>query len=49
MGKAAGKPPTKTEVFAKIAEDTGVSKKDVAAVFDSLTTQIKKARRQGRP
>ena len=43
MAKAAGKPPTKTEVFSKIAEETGLSKKDVSAVFDSLASQIKKS------
>jgi len=43
--KSAGntkKPPTKSEIYAKIAEDTGLTKKDVAAVFDSLSGQIKK-------
>ncbi|MDH5501868.1 MAG: HU family DNA-binding protein, partial [Gammaproteobacteria bacterium] len=34
--------PTKSEIFANIAEDTGLTKKDVAAVFDSLAGQIKK-------
>lgn len=43
MAKAATKPPTKTEVFASIAEVTGVSKRDVSAVFDALNDQIKKA------
>jgi DNA-binding protein HU-beta len=36
------KPPTKSEIYAQIAEDTGLSRKDVAAVFDSLTGLIKK-------
>ena len=36
------KPPTKSEIYAGIAEDTGLTKKDVAAVFDSLSGQIKK-------
>ena len=49
MAKAAGKPPTKTEVFAKIAEETGLSKKDVAAVFDSLAGQIDKSLGKGGP
>jgi len=43
--KSAGntkKPPTKSEVYTTIAEDTGLTKKDVAAVFDSLSGQIKK-------
>jgi nucleoid DNA-binding protein len=43
MAKAATKPPTKTEVFTNIAETTGVSKRDVSAVFDALNDQIKKA------
>lgn len=36
------KPPTKSEIYATIAEDTGLTRKDVAAVFDSLTGLIKK-------
>ena len=39
---ATAKPPTKSEIYGKIAEDTGLTKKDVAAVFDSLSGQIKK-------
>ncbi len=38
----AKKPPTKSEIYTRIAEDTGLTKKDVSAVFDSLSTQIKK-------
>ncbi len=49
MAKAAGKPPTKTEVYANIAEQTGLSKKDVGAVFDSLAEQIQKALGKGGP
>lgn len=42
--KAAGpKAPSKTEVLNNIAEKTGLSKKDVAAVFDALTEQISNA------
>lgn len=41
-GANAKKPPTKSQIFTKIAEDTGLTKKDVAAVFDSLNGQIKK-------
>ncbi len=41
MGKAAGKPPTKTEVYANIAEATGLSKKDVGGVFDALQEEIR--------
>jgi len=44
--KSAGantkKPPTKSQIFAQIADDTGLTRKDVAAVFDSLGAQIKK-------
>lgn len=36
------KPPTKSQIYAKIADDTGLTRKDVAAVFDSLHGQIKK-------
>ena len=43
MAKTAVKPPTKTEVFTSIADQTGVSKRDVSAVFDALNDQIKKA------
>jgi nucleoid DNA-binding protein len=41
--KAGARPPTKSEIFAQIADDTGLTRKDVAAVFDSLATQIKKS------
>ena len=44
MAKAAAiKPPTKTEIYANIAETTGLSKKDVGAVFDALNDEIAKA------
>lgn len=36
------KPPTKSEIYTRIAEDTGLTKKDVVAVFESLSGQIKK-------
>ncbi len=42
MATNTKKPPTKSEIFAKIADDTGLTKKDVSAVFDSLNGQIKK-------
>ncbi len=35
------KPPTKSEIYNQIADDTGLTKKDVAAVFESLSAQIK--------
>lgn len=43
MAKAAGKPPTKTEVYANIAEATGLSKKDISGVFDALQEEIRKS------
>ena len=43
MAKAAGKPPTKTEVYANIAEATGLSKKDISAVLDGLQEEIRKS------
>jgi nucleoid DNA-binding protein len=45
MAKAAAvkKPLTKTQVMAAIAEATGISKKDVAAVFEALGEEIGKA------
>lgn len=41
--RPANKPPTKSEIMANIAEKTGLSKKDVAGVFDALTTEISDA------
>jgi nucleoid DNA-binding protein len=44
MAKAAPKkPPTKTEVFANISEATGLTKKEVASVFEALSTEIGRA------
>ena len=44
MAKAAvKKPPTKTEIYANVAEQTGLPKKDVAALFDALTAEIGRA------
>ena len=44
MAKApAKKPPTKTEIYSSISESTGVSKKDVAAVFDALNDEVAKS------
>lgn len=40
--QATAKAPTKSEIFSAIADDTGLSKKEVAAVFESLNGQIKK-------
>ncbi len=41
--KAAGKAPTKSEIMNSIAETTGLSKKEVGAVFDALGDEIGKA------
>ena len=38
----AKKAPTKTEILTAIATATGLTKKDVAAVFEAITEQIKK-------
>ena len=43
MPKSAKKAPTKTEIFSNIAADTDLTKKQVGAVFDSMTEQIGKA------
>lgn len=40
--QAAPKPPTKSEIYAHIAEETELSRKQVAAVFDSLSGLIEK-------
>ncbi len=40
---ASKKSPTKSEIYTQIAEDTGLTKKDVAAVFESLSGVIKKS------
>lgn len=39
---AAKKPPTKSEVFGTIADQTELSKRQVSSVFDSLGGVIKK-------
>ncbi|MGH8501486.1 MAG: HU family DNA-binding protein [Gammaproteobacteria bacterium] len=40
---AVKKPPTKSEILNHIAEDTGVSRKQVSAVLDSLQGLIAKS------
>jgi nucleoid DNA-binding protein len=45
---AAGKPLTKTQIMAQISEDTGLSKKQVSTVFDSLADVIRKELNKGR-
>ncbi len=41
-GAAAKKPPTKSEIYTNIADDTGLTKKDVTAVFESMSGLIQK-------
>src|SRR5210317_1265092 len=45
----ADKPMTKTEILNAIAEECDLSKKQVAAVLDSLAGQIKKSLASGGP
>ncbi len=40
---APAKPPTKSEVYKLIAEDTGLTRKQVVEVFDSLNTVMTKS------
>jgi nucleoid DNA-binding protein len=42
MAKAVKKPPTKTQILTSIADSTGLTRKDVAAVFEALEKEIKK-------
>lgn len=42
VATTAKKAPTKSEIYRHIAEDTGLTRKDVAAVFDSLGGLMKK-------
>ena len=46
MAKKGGA-PTKSEIVAQITKDTDLSRKQVAAMFDSLNGQIKKSLRSG--
>lgn len=39
---SAAKAPTKSEIYSHIASQTDLTKKDIAAVFDSLSGLIKK-------
>ena len=41
--KGSGKAPTKGEIVTAAAEQTGLSRKQVSAVFESLATQIASA------
>jgi nucleoid DNA-binding protein len=46
---AKAKPRTKSELFSSLAEATGLSKKDVVAVFEALAGEIKKDLGAGGP
>ena len=43
MAKAAKKAPTKTEILQSIATATDLTKKQVAAVLDALTDEVRKS------
>lgn len=43
MAATNGKAPTKSEILAGLAEETGLSRKQVSAVLDGLAGQIKKS------
>ena len=53
MAKKAAKPavkaPSKSQVIADISEKTGLSKKEVSAVLEAMTAQIKKSLSKGGP
>jgi len=42
---AKGSPPTKSEVLAQISKDTGLTKKEIGAVFESLNGIMRKSLR----
>jgi len=41
--KAPAKPMTKSEIVSGIADKTGLTRKDVNAVFEAMASQIKKS------
>lgn len=43
MAKVIKKVPTKTEVLTNISNATGLTKKEVASVFDALAVEIKRS------
>ncbi len=47
MAKVAPKALTKTQIISNIAESTELTKKDVAAVFDSLYAEIQGQLKKG--
>jgi nucleoid DNA-binding protein len=40
MAANTKKPPTKSEIYAKIVDDTGLTRKDVAAVFGQIKKNL---------
>lgn len=38
-----GKPLTKSEIYSNLAENTGLTKKEVASVFDAMSGLMKKS------
>jgi nucleoid DNA-binding protein len=49
MAKVAPKALTKTQIISNIADSTELSKKDVAAVFDGLYSEIEGQLKKGGP
>lgn len=45
---ADNKPPTKSQIYQDIADETELTKKQVAAVFDALTGMISKQLSKGK-
>ncbi len=43
MAANTNRPPTKSEIYSTIVADTGLTRKDIDAVFESLNGQIKKS------
>ena len=46
-GKGIRKAMTKSQVFSEIADDTGLSKKEVSSVFDTLDGVVKRHIKKG--
>ena len=42
VAKAAVKPRTKTDILKNISENTGLTRKEVVAVFDEMAVLVKK-------
>jgi nucleoid DNA-binding protein len=49
MAKSAAKAPTKSEVYTSISKKTGLSRKQVASVFEGLSEAIGKTLKKGGP